>query len=182
MLDAVDHLDALVERLPGRRVEREPDAFHRRDRDDAVRLAADLAGVDERRLRDVVRPLVAGEQLLPPLHPAGRQVDGDQRVGARVRPGPQAREVERRRRAGAEVDRVRCRVDRGRASRPPRRRRFARRAATTGSRAEPSRTALGQAGFRSVVYAITKPRIPYSEPAAPTITRLFAQIGALVSE
>ena len=42
--------------------------------------------------------------------------------------------------------------------------------------------ALGQAGFRSVVYAITKPRIPYSEPAAPTITRLLAQIGALVSE
>ena len=41
---------------------------------------------------------------------------------------------------------------------------------------------LGQAGLRSVVYAITKPRIPYSEPAAPTITRWFAQIGALVSE
>ena len=42
--------------------------------------------------------------------------------------------------------------------------------------------ALGQAGFRSVVYAITKPRIPYSEPAAPTIRRWLAQIGALVSE
>ena len=41
---------------------------------------------------------------------------------------------------------------------------------------------LGQAGRRSVVYAITKPRIPYSDPAAPTSTRWFAQIGALVSE
>ena len=41
---------------------------------------------------------------------------------------------------------------------------------------------LGHAGFRSGVYAITNPRMPYSEPAAPTRTRLFAQIGALVSE
>jgi hypothetical protein len=33
-----------------------------------------------------------------------------------------------------------------------------------------------------VWYAIVKPRTPYSEPAAPTIRRWFAQIGALVSE
>ena len=41
---------------------------------------------------------------------------------------------------------------------------------------------LGHAGLRSVVHAITKPRIPYSEPAAPIRTRWFAQIGELVSE
>ncbi len=41
---------------------------------------------------------------------------------------------------------------------------------------------FGHAGVRSVRYAITKPRTPYSEPAAPTIKRWFAQIGALVSE
>jgi len=41
---------------------------------------------------------------------------------------------------------------------------------------------FGHAGVRSVWYAITKPRTPYSEPAAPTITRWSAQIGALVSE
>ena len=40
----------------------------------------------------------------------------------------------------------------------------------------------GQAGVRSVWYAIAKPRTPYSEPAAPTTSRWFAQIGALVSE
>ncbi len=114
MLDAVDHLDALVERRAGVRVEREPDAFHRRDRDDVVHVAADLAVVDERRLRDVVRPLVAGDQLPPPLELPGLQVDRDQRVGARVRARAERREVERRRRAGAEVERVRRRVDRDR--------------------------------------------------------------------
>ena len=41
---------------------------------------------------------------------------------------------------------------------------------------------VGQAGLRSVVYAITKPRLPRSEPAAPKISLPFAQIGALVSE
>ena len=41
---------------------------------------------------------------------------------------------------------------------------------------------FGHAGRRSVVYAITNPRTPYSEPAAPAITRFPAQIGALVSE
>ena len=140
-----------------------------------MRLAADLAGVDQRRLRDVVGPLVAREELLPPLHPAARQVDRDQRVGARVRARPQSREVERRRRAGAEDTACLSSCRRSSASRRRRRRRCGMRAATTGSPAEPSRTALGQAGFRSVVYAITKPRIPYSEPAAPTIS---AVVGA----
>ena len=41
---------------------------------------------------------------------------------------------------------------------------------------------VGQAGRRSGVYAITKPRIPYSEPAAPMTTRPPAHTGALVSE
>jgi hypothetical protein len=42
---------------------------------------------------------------------------------------------------------------------------------------------LGQAGRRSLDrYAITKPRTPYSDPAAPKITVWSAQIGALVSE
>ena len=41
---------------------------------------------------------------------------------------------------------------------------------------------LGQAGRRSVVYAITNPRVPYSDPAAPKTTRWSAHIGALVSE
>ncbi len=67
MLDPVDHLDALVERLARVGVEGVPDALHRGDGDDVVRLAADLAVVHERRLRDVVRPLVARDQLLPPL-------------------------------------------------------------------------------------------------------------------
>ena len=39
---------------------------------------------------------------------------------------------------------------------------------------------FAQAGVRFVRQAITKPRIPYSEPAAPIRTRPFAQIGALV--
>ena len=44
-------------------------------------------------------------------------------------------------------------------------------------------TGFAQAGERSLdLYAITKPRTPYSEPAAPMMTRCFAQIGALVSE
>ena len=42
---------------------------------------------------------------------------------------------------------------------------------------------FGQAGFRSDVRnAMTKPRTPYSEPAAPRITLCAAHIGALVSE
>ena len=41
---------------------------------------------------------------------------------------------------------------------------------------------VGQAGFRSGVYAITKPRGPRSEPAAPKISLPFAQTAALVSE
>ena len=41
---------------------------------------------------------------------------------------------------------------------------------------------VGQAGFRFVVYAMTNPRFPRSEPAAPKTSRLFAQIGVLVSE
>jgi hypothetical protein len=41
---------------------------------------------------------------------------------------------------------------------------------------------VGQAGRRFVVYAMTKPRMPYSEPAAPISTRWLAQTGALVSE
>ena len=77
-------------------------------------LAADLRVVDERRLRGVVRPLVERHLLLPPLHPAGREVDGDERVGARVRAGTQRRVVERRRGARAEVERVRRGVDRRR--------------------------------------------------------------------
>src|SRR5437868_2362873 len=43
-------------------------------------------------------------------------------------------------------------------------------------------TGFGHAGRRSVVHAITKPRTPYSEPAAPAKMRCPAQIGALVSE
>ena len=43
-------------------------------------------------------------------------------------------------------------------------------------------TGLAHAGERSFdLNAITNPRTPYSEPAAPVITRWFAQIGALVS-
>ena len=42
---------------------------------------------------------------------------------------------------------------------------------------------FGQAGPRSLVrYAMTNPRTPYSEPAAPITRRWSAQIGALVSE
>ena len=42
---------------------------------------------------------------------------------------------------------------------------------------------FAQAGFRSEVRnAMTKPRTPYSEPAAPKITLWAAHIGALVSE
>ena len=41
---------------------------------------------------------------------------------------------------------------------------------------------LAQAGVRSVCQPITKPRIPYSEPAAPITTMPFAQTGALVCE
>ena len=114
MLDAVEHLDALVDRSAGARVVREPDAFHRRHRDDAATLAADPRVVDERRLRGVVRPLVASHLLAPPLLAAGHQVDGDQRVGARRGTGAETRLVERRRRAGPEVDGVRRRVDRDR--------------------------------------------------------------------
>ncbi len=114
MLDAVEHLDALVDRRAGARVVGEPHAFHRRHRDDPAPLAADPRVVDDRRLRGVVRPLVAGHLLPPPLLAARHQVDGDQRVGARRGAGAQARLVERRRRAGAEVDGVRRRVDRDR--------------------------------------------------------------------
>ena len=182
MLDAVDHLDALVERLAGRCVEREPDAFHRRDRDDAVRLPADLAGVDERRLRRRRRPTgcrTAAAATTSSARSSGRRRSASRCAGSprAAAPGSRAASPSRYRNTACLTS---CR--RSSASTPRRRRRCATRAATTGSRAEPSRTALGQAGFRSVVYAITKPRIPYSEPAAPTITRWFAQIGALVSE
>ena len=54
------------------------------------------------------------ELLLPPLHPPGREIDRDQRVGARIRSGADRRVVERRRRARAEVEGVRRRVDGGR--------------------------------------------------------------------
>ena len=40
----------------------------------------------------------------------------------------------------------------------------------------------GHAGFRFGVYAITKPRLPRSEPAAPKTSVLLAHIGALVCE
>ncbi len=114
VLGAVDDLDPLVDRLAGPGVVGEPDALHRGDGDDPALLAADLPRVDHRRLRRVVRPFVVCELLLPPLHPPGREVDGDDRIGARVRAGADRRIVERGRRAGAEVERVRRRVDGGR--------------------------------------------------------------------
>src|SRR5438309_498891 len=40
---------------------------------------------------------------------------------------------------------------------------------------------VGHAGLRSVVYAITKPRMPYSEPAAPTSRRRFGWWAGRVS-
>ena len=43
-------------------------------------------------------------------------------------------------------------------------------------------TGLAHAGERSFdLNAMTNPRTPYSEPAAPVMTRCSAQIGALVS-
>ena len=95
MLGAVDHLHALVDRTAGLRVVREPDAFHGRNRDDTPRLAADLAGVHDRRLRSVVRPLVVRHLLLPPPHRPVPQVDGNQRVGAGVRARAKRGVVER---------------------------------------------------------------------------------------
>ncbi len=119
MLHAVDDLHALVERAPGLGIEREPDALHRRHRDDVVHRASHLPPVDEWRLRDVVCPLIAGDQLLPPLEAPGRQVDGHQRVRSRGLAGPQRREVQRRRRSSAEVNGVRAGVDsNGRPDRP----------------------------------------------------------------
>jgi hypothetical protein len=119
-------------------------------------------------------------QLLPPLHAARSQVDGDQRVGARVRagrrPGSRAASPSRcRSTACSSSCRRRWRPDRAAADD----RASARR--QDWSRAGPSRTALGQAGFRSVVYAITKPRIRTRSRRRRRCTRLLAQIGALVS-
>ena len=112
MLDAVDHLHPLVQHLPGAGVEGEPDAFLRRHRHDPPRLAADLRVVDERRLRDVVVPLVVRDELLPPALLAGVEVDGDQRVRARVRARMEVVVEVRRSGAGAEVDGARAGVDR----------------------------------------------------------------------
>ena len=181
VLDAVDHLDPLVDRRARRGVVGEPDAFHRRHRDDPARLAADLARVDERRLRRVVGPLVRGHLLLPPLHLPGAEVDGDQRVGARVLARPELRVVERRRRAGAEVERVRRRVDRLRRpddaaaddarelppARPLRRDRP--------ERVRPGRREVGVVGHHEAAHAVL--RAGGAEHDVP-----FAQIGALVSE
>ena len=182
MLGPVDHLDTLVERSSCRGVVRKPDTLHRCDRDDTCALAAHGRGVDHRRLRGVVRPLVVRHLLLPPLEAAARQVDGDDRVRARVRA-----------RAGSTGSRAasrnRCRSracswsDRpSSVSRRRRRRRACRTAASSVPAGGIVQNGFGQAGVRSVWYAITKPRTPYSEPAAPTISRWLAQIGALVSE
>ena len=112
MLDPVDHLHALVQHLPAAGVEREPDAFLRRDRDDPPGLAADLRVVDERRLRDVVVPLVVRDELPPPALLACLEIDRDQRVRARVRPRMEVVVEVRRPGAGAEVDGARTGVDR----------------------------------------------------------------------
>ena len=152
MLDAVDHLDALVDRLAGRsrrtRTRRPPSSRPRRC---GCVLPPTFAVVDERRLRGVVRPLVVRHLLLPPLHLPGREVDGDQRVGARVRAGAERREVERRRRAGAEVERVRRRCRRSSASRRRRRRRASRAGASSVPSGGIVQNGFGQAGVRSVV-------------------------------
>ena len=114
VLDSVDHLHALVQHLAAARVEGEPDAFLRGHRDDPPRLAADLRVVDERRLRDVVVPLVVRDELPPPALPAGVEIDRDQRVRARVRARMEVVVEVRRPGAGAEVDGARAGVDRDR--------------------------------------------------------------------
>ena len=123
--------------------------------------------VDERRLRDVVAPLVRGDQLPPPLQAAVAQVDGDERVRPRVRaraeaPGSRA------------ASRSRCRsrpcswsasiVTGVHTAPPPTIRESRRHDCRSGGIVQ---NGVGHAGLRSGVYAITKPRMPYSEPAAP---------------
>ena len=59
VLGPVDHLDALVDRRAGPRVVGEPDALHRRDRDDAALLAADAARCRRAAAAPCRSPLVA---------------------------------------------------------------------------------------------------------------------------
>ena len=182
MLDAVDHPDAVVERLARGGVEGEPDALHRPDGDDAPLAPVHLVRVHERRLRDVVAPLVPGDQLPATTsggRPGGRprrarSCAGSARVGST--PGSAAsRRPSRRRRCSTSTS-----IVTGVHTAPPPTIRESRRHDwRSGGIVQ---NGVGQAGRRSGVYAITKPRIPYSEPAAPMTTRPSAHTGALVSE
>ena len=115
MLDVVDHLHALPDRRAGGGVVGEPDALHRRDRDDPLGLARrswpcrPSAAARRRTTTGSTTSCCCHHFICP-----GVQVDRDQRVGARVGPGPERRVVRRRRRAGADVERVGRRVDRRR--------------------------------------------------------------------
>ena len=101
--------------------------------------------------------------------------------GTWVRPGAERRVIHGCGATGAEVDGVGAGVDRDGCPHG---------AAADEPRSAPSRRRSGgivqngdgHAGFRFVLYAITKPRLPRSEPAAPKTSVLLAHIGALVCE